>query len=137
MSEMAAASQEQACGIDQVNKAIMQMDQNTQQNAALVEETAAASQSMQQRAGELRRLVEFFQVDNPSGGNSQAHPGTQERRAYTPQPTGLSIKVGVGKHGAQAFPGDSRARRSREPMGVETGNGHASHPKEENFFEEF
>jgi methyl-accepting chemotaxis protein len=45
VAEMAAASREQASGIEQVNKAILQMDQVTQQNAALVEQTAAASHS--------------------------------------------------------------------------------------------
>jgi len=47
MSEIMAASQEQSAGIEQVNQAIAQMDQVTQQNAALVEEAAAASRSMQ------------------------------------------------------------------------------------------
>jgi methyl-accepting chemotaxis protein len=47
---MAAAAREQASGIEQVNKAILQMDQATQQNAALVEETAAASQAMGDQA---------------------------------------------------------------------------------------
>jgi methyl-accepting chemotaxis protein len=50
IAEISAASQEQATGIEQVNKAIMQMDQITQQNAALVEEAAAASQSMTSQA---------------------------------------------------------------------------------------
>ena len=50
MAEIAAASQEQTSGIEQVNQAITQMDQTTQQNAALVEEAAAAADSMQ-RAG--------------------------------------------------------------------------------------
>ncbi len=46
VAEIAAAAREQASGIEQVNKAILQMDQATQQNAALVEETASASQAM-------------------------------------------------------------------------------------------
>ena len=63
ISEISAASQEQASGIEQVNKAVMQMDQITQQNAALVEETAAASQSMTQQATGLQTLVNTFSVD--------------------------------------------------------------------------
>src|SRR5450756_2164860 len=47
MAEIAAASDEQSAGIEQVNQAIMQMDDVTQQNAALVEEAAAAAESMQ------------------------------------------------------------------------------------------
>jgi methyl-accepting chemotaxis protein len=53
IAEISAASQEQASGIDQVNKAVLQMDQSTQQNAALVEEATSASQSMKQRAEAL------------------------------------------------------------------------------------
>ncbi|MCC6136555.1 MAG: methyl-accepting chemotaxis protein, partial [Gammaproteobacteria bacterium] len=47
----------------QVNKAILQMDQVTQQNAALVEETAAASQAMGGQARELQQLMGFFTLD--------------------------------------------------------------------------
>ena len=64
IAEISAASQEQAAGIEQVNKAVIQMDQITQQNAALVEETAAASQSMSQQSTELRSLVSQFQLDD-------------------------------------------------------------------------
>jgi methyl-accepting chemotaxis protein len=63
VAEIAAASREQANGIEQVNKAILQMDQVTQQNAALVEETAAASQSMGEQARELQGLMSFFTLD--------------------------------------------------------------------------
>jgi len=63
VAEIAAAAREQASGIEQVNKAILQMDQVTQQNAALVEETAAASQSMGDQARELQRLMSFFKLD--------------------------------------------------------------------------
>ena len=60
VAEMAAAAREQASGIEQVNKAILQMDQVTQQNAALVEETAAASHAMGDQARELQQLMGFF-----------------------------------------------------------------------------
>jgi methyl-accepting chemotaxis protein len=63
VAEMAAAAREQASGIEQVNKAILQMDQVTQQNAALVEETAAASQAMGGQARELQQLMGFFTLD--------------------------------------------------------------------------
>ena len=58
-----AAAREQASGIEQVNKAILQMDRATQQNAALVEETASASQSMGEQARELQELMSFFKLD--------------------------------------------------------------------------
>ncbi|MCP9469098.1 MAG: hypothetical protein NNA31_03750, partial [Nitrospira sp.] len=57
------ASQEQASGIEQVNKAVMAMDDTTQQNAALVEQLTSASQSMKTQAQELRRHIEIFKFD--------------------------------------------------------------------------
>jgi hypothetical protein len=58
----AAATQEQSAGIEQVNKAMMQMDQVTQQNAALVEEAAAASQAIVDQAAQLATLVAKYRV---------------------------------------------------------------------------
>src|SRR5690242_5467091 len=63
VAEIAAASQEQSAGIDQVNHAVLQMDEMTQQNAALVEEAAAAARAMQEQANELARQVAFFRLD--------------------------------------------------------------------------
>ncbi len=63
MSEIAAASQEQSSGIEQVNQAITQMDDVTQQNAALVEEAAAASESLQNQAVKLTAVVSVFKLD--------------------------------------------------------------------------
>ncbi|MCG7404077.1 MULTISPECIES: methyl-accepting chemotaxis protein [Caballeronia] len=63
MSEVAAASGEQRMGIDQVNVAVAQMDEVTQQNAALVEEASAAAQSLAEQAEALRRAVAVFQVE--------------------------------------------------------------------------
>ncbi|MFC5512077.1 methyl-accepting chemotaxis protein [Massilia jejuensis] len=62
MSEISAASVEQTAGIEQINEAIAQMDQVTQQNAALVEEAAAASASMQEQAVNLTHAVSVFKV---------------------------------------------------------------------------
>jgi uncharacterized phage infection (PIP) family protein YhgE len=63
MSEIAAASQEQSAGIEQVNQAIAQMDDVTQQNAALVEQAAAAAESLQDQAGKLTEAVSVFKLD--------------------------------------------------------------------------
>jgi PAS domain S-box-containing protein len=62
VAEIASASQEQAVGIEQVNKAIMQMDETTQQNAALVEEAAAASEAIVGQATHLTDLVARWDV---------------------------------------------------------------------------
>jgi len=58
--EIAAAGREQSSGIAQVNKAVAQMEGMTQQNSALVEEGAAASESMREQAENLKELVKFF-----------------------------------------------------------------------------
>jgi methyl-accepting chemotaxis protein len=63
MSEISFASVEQTSGIEQINVAITQMDQVTQQNAALVEEAAAAAASLQDQAGNLSQLVGVFRLD--------------------------------------------------------------------------
>jgi methyl-accepting chemotaxis protein len=67
MGEITAASQEQTIGIEQVNMAITQMDEVTQQNAALVEQAAAASQSMQEQAAQLAGVVGFFKTGGVAG----------------------------------------------------------------------
>ena len=65
MQEIALASREQSKGIEQVNQAITQMDQVTQQNAALVEEAAAASQSLEDQGRQLNASIAFFQLEAP------------------------------------------------------------------------
>ncbi|MDO8608398.1 MAG: methyl-accepting chemotaxis protein [Phaeospirillum sp.] len=62
ISEIASASSEQAAGIDQINQAVTQMDEMTQQNAALVEESTAASHSLEDQSRELNRLMGFFRL---------------------------------------------------------------------------
>jgi len=63
MSEMTAASREQSEGIEQINQAVIQMDTVTQQNAALVEEAAAAAESLQDQAKALTDVVSVFKLD--------------------------------------------------------------------------
>ncbi len=62
VAEIASASKEQSVGINEVNRALTQMDEMTQQNAALVEEASAASEAMGAQAEDLTRLVEFFMI---------------------------------------------------------------------------
>ncbi len=64
VGEISAATEEQNAGIAQVHQAIAQMDQSTQQNASLVEETAAASQAMQDQAASLAGVVSAFRIDS-------------------------------------------------------------------------
>src|SRR5512146_2201494 len=62
VAEIAAASREQSSGIEQVNRAVMQMDELTHQNAALVEEATAASQAMAEQVRGLNEMLARFQV---------------------------------------------------------------------------
>jgi methyl-accepting chemotaxis protein len=66
MGEIAAASSEQSRGIEQVNQAIVQMDQTTQQNAALVEQAAAAAKSLEDQGKQLNQSIAFFRLDATS-----------------------------------------------------------------------
>jgi methyl-accepting chemotaxis protein len=68
MGEIAAASEEQSSGISQVGRAVTQMDEVTQQNAALVEQAAAAAASLQDQAGRLRDTVSAFRVNVAESG---------------------------------------------------------------------
>jgi methyl-accepting chemotaxis protein len=86
MSEIAHASQEQGVGIDQVNQAIGQMDQVTQQNAALVEQAAAAAASMQQQAANLSRVVSVFQLDTGRATAATAPPQAAPPKRATKAP---------------------------------------------------
>jgi len=74
MAEITAAGQEQSTGIEQINQAITQMDQVTQQNAALVEEAAAAAQSLQHQAEVLANRVSTFKLDTHTASMAPALP---------------------------------------------------------------
>jgi methyl-accepting chemotaxis protein len=74
MAEITSASQEQTGGIEQVNSAITQMDHVTQQNAALVEEAAAAASSMQDQAAKLAEVVSVFKLDRAHDFGAVAAP---------------------------------------------------------------
>ena len=74
VAEIAAASREQASGIDQVNKAVTQMDAMTQQNASLVEQAAAASQSVAQQARNLTALMAAYQVSDEPASQARVSP---------------------------------------------------------------
>ena len=79
MAEITLAGQEQSAGIAQVNQAIAQMDQVTQQNAALVEEAAAAADSMQVQAQELLAVVSTFKLASEPVARSLRPDGAGRR----------------------------------------------------------
>jgi len=70
MTEISAASREQSIGIEQVNEAVAQMDQVTQQNAALVEQAAASAESLQNQTTELINVVSIFTIKSGNHGST-------------------------------------------------------------------
>lgn len=84
MADIAAASNEQSGGIEQVNQAIIQMDQVTQQNAALVEQAAAAAESMQEQAHVLLKVVSIFKLDVAAKVISRSGTALATPKPFTP-----------------------------------------------------
>ncbi len=78
INDIAAASQEQTSGIEQINMAITQMDGVTQQNSALVEEAAAAADSLQEQAAKLAKLVNVFKLDGLQAATPIARPAVSD-----------------------------------------------------------
>ena len=74
VAEIASASREQSIGIEQVNRAVMQMDEGTQQNAALVEEAAASSESILERVQALNSMIARYKVVAAGAGGHVAVP---------------------------------------------------------------
>jgi len=128
ISEISAASQEQSSGIDQVNKAIMQMDQTTQQNAALVEQAASSAQSMQQQASSLQREVDFFKT---STDEEAAAPPTRQSEAASSQKAAAPVTKRPSVSPAPA------KKVAMETAGVGPGQGAARHQVKNDDFEEF
>jgi methyl-accepting chemotaxis protein len=115
VAEIAAASREQSSGIEQVNKAVMQMDEMTQQNAALVEQATAASQSMADQARDLTKMMERFQVgDSGSSGRTtrvEAAPAARPERRSASRP--FSAKPRVAAKPAAVEPSEAPAARRK------------------------
>jgi methyl-accepting chemotaxis protein len=101
IAEIAAASQEQSSGIGQVNTAIAQMDQVVQQNAALVEEATASTESMKEQAAALLQMVSRFQL-----GGQHASAAAQRiepiRTHGAPPPAAPAMLVAQPRNGAAA-----------------------------------
>jgi methyl-accepting chemotaxis protein len=101
MSEISIASREQTSGIEQINVAIGHLDQVTQQNAALVQETAEAAQSLQEQADELVQLVNVFRLGAAEGLHAdEAAPAANIVR-LTPT-AGSDARIQAVRHAAAA-----------------------------------
>jgi methyl-accepting chemotaxis protein I, serine sensor receptor len=131
MGEIAAASQEQSSGIEQVARAVTQMDEVTQQNAALVEEAAAAAQSLEDQAAKLRQAVAVFQLDDDSTveagfSRTAARPGspatTKSRPAVPAKPRRAAPAMASAKAPVAVRPGVARPVAARPAAAAATGD---------------
>lgn len=95
IGEISAASTEQSTGIEEVNKAIMQMDETTQQNAALVEEATSASQSIKEQAQDLVEQVEFFKLEGAEVGQRASRAVKEAKKSMAPAKTRTVEKTGT------------------------------------------
>jgi methyl-accepting chemotaxis protein len=113
MGEITAASAEQSSGIEQVNQAITQMDEVTQQNAALVEEASAAARSLEEQSGSLTESVSVFRI---------AASATAPLFAVAAAPVARIQPKAVAKAASSIRPSKAPAR----PAAIERRNGVAS-----------
>ncbi len=110
VAEIAAASREQSLGIEQVGRAVMQMDQLTQQNAALVEQGTAASQNMTTEAAVLNEMMGRYDLAGVAAADSGLGASTASTSASRPRDT--TARSGVGDS-----PG--KARNESQPVRIE------------------
>jgi methyl-accepting chemotaxis protein-2 (aspartate sensor receptor) len=98
IGEITAAASEQSEGISQVNTAVNQLDQMTQQNAALVEQSAAAAQSMRDQAQRLSGAVQVFKLGAPGHGATPAIGAPQHAAIAAPQGDGIDLDQAIQAH---------------------------------------
>jgi methyl-accepting chemotaxis protein len=103
IAEIAAASNEQSSGIEQVNTAVTQMDRVVQQNASLVEEAAAATESMKEQAGSLLRMVSRFNLGGTAPvAQASAVPAVSKAGSFAGRP--VKARVAHAERGAGSQP---------------------------------
>jgi methyl-accepting chemotaxis protein len=116
VADIAAASSEQSAGLEQINIAVSKMDEMTQQNAALVEQSAAAARSMDEQSAQLTEMMQFFTTDGDMAPRDRPAPppraeAASMRPARAPQPVRRTeaprpakpakiVKKAVNGHGA-------------------------------------
>ncbi|ALU90856.1 methyl-accepting chemotaxis protein [Herbaspirillum rubrisubalbicans M1] len=110
VAEITAASAEQTQGIEQINNAVAQMDENTQQNAALVEQAAAAAKALQEQAARLSQTVSVFHLDASQAplvsntANTAAAHNKAARNVLPRHPAVAATRTKIIARPAQAAP---------------------------------
>ena len=113
MGEISVASSEQSAGVSQVGEAVTHMDQATQQNAALVEEMAAAASSLKTQAGDLVQVVGAFKL----GAHTAQHPHAAPARTVAPRHTpAVAAPARPVARSAPTRPGSAPAPAARKPL---------------------
>jgi methyl-accepting chemotaxis protein len=102
MGEISAASEEQSTGIEQVNRAVVQMDEVTQQNAALVEEAAAAAASLEEQTRQLQTVVGGWQVQGGQRAAARSTPAARGKTAPRAQAAAVTHKAPAAQARTQA-----------------------------------
>ncbi|SPA52124.1 methyl-accepting chemotaxis protein [Cupriavidus taiwanensis] len=120
MNEIGAASQEQTSGIEQVSQAVTQMDQVTQQNAALVEEAAAAAGALEEQAQKLKNVVSVFTVNAAAAPAITANAGARTPARTLAPPAPATPAVASASRATRTatvrkLPGAATARRADKP----------------------
>ena len=113
IGEVTAASTEQSTGIGQVNQAVVNLDQMTQQNAALVEQSTAAAQSLREQARQLAEAVSVFKVQG--GGVQAAAPVARSAPAPAPVPAAAAARALAARKPAVRAPAPKVSARLAQP----------------------
>jgi len=119
MAEISAASAEQSAGIEQINQAVTQMDQGTQQNAALVEEAAAAATAMREQSTLLAQAVAVFRIDGAQAmAASQASLGAEASASVRAAPAAAPKSTAAAARMQAPHREPRRAPGARPPRAV-------------------
>ncbi|WP_102845682.1 methyl-accepting chemotaxis protein, partial [Burkholderia pseudomallei] len=133
MGEISAASEEQSTGIIQVNRAVSQMDAVTQQNAALVEQAAAAAASLEDQTRQMKQIVSAWRIEGASAAATPAastsaaasvRSNVNARASASSEPHAVAHTVASATHAADATAGGAGSPR---PPAAAPAAAHASH----------
>ncbi|MGV7209650.1 methyl-accepting chemotaxis protein [Oxalobacteraceae bacterium A2-2] len=129
MQDIAAASDEQIRGIEQINQAISEMDTVTQQNAALVEQAAAAAEALQEQAANQSRVVSVFQLasDGARAGAMAAPPAAPARPAASPAKPALAAPAHAATPARRPAARSAATRPAARPAAAKPAAGAGAH----------
>jgi methyl-accepting chemotaxis protein len=115
VQEISAASREQDCGSEQINKAIQQLDQVIQQNASAAEEMSATAEELASQSEQLQETISFFKVDEGDGKRKEKRPPTRTAakpaakraamvtHARQPQVLGAALEMAVNDDAFESY----------------------------------